>query len=163
MNRSEFQMFVRAYLRASSDQQDAQRARASLQAFVDEKGLKIPTWYAENESGASLKRPELFRLINDSQPGDLLICEQVDRISRLTTADWNKLKDEIAAKKIRIVALDLLTSWIMVNADENDFTSRIFEGINSMLLDMLAAVGRKDYEDRRRRQAQGQAKAKAKA
>jgi DNA invertase Pin-like site-specific DNA recombinase len=29
------------------------------------------------------------------------------------------------------------------------------------LLDMLAAVARKDYEDRRRRQAQGQAKAKA--
>jgi DNA invertase Pin-like site-specific DNA recombinase len=30
-----------------------------------------------------------------------------------------------------------------------------------MLLDMLAAVARKDYEDRRRRQMQGQAKAKA--
>jgi DNA invertase Pin-like site-specific DNA recombinase len=30
-----------------------------------------------------------------------------------------------------------------------------------MLLDMLAAVSRKDYDDRRRRQAQGQAKAKA--
>jgi DNA invertase Pin-like site-specific DNA recombinase len=28
-----------------------------------------------------------------------------------------------------------------------------------MLLDMLAAVARKDYDDRRRRQAQGQAKA----
>ena len=30
-----------------------------------------------------------------------------------------------------------------------------------MLLDMLAAVARKDYEDRRRREAQGRAKAKA--
>jgi DNA invertase Pin-like site-specific DNA recombinase len=30
-----------------------------------------------------------------------------------------------------------------------------------MLFDMLAAVARKDYVDRRRRQAQGQAKAKA--
>ena len=30
-----------------------------------------------------------------------------------------------------------------------------------MMLDVLAAVARKDYEDRRRRQAQGQAKAKA--
>ena len=30
-----------------------------------------------------------------------------------------------------------------------------------MMLDMLAAVARKDYEDRRRRQAQGQARAKA--
>jgi DNA invertase Pin-like site-specific DNA recombinase len=30
-----------------------------------------------------------------------------------------------------------------------------------MLLDMLAAIARKDYEDRRRRQMQGQEKAKA--
>src|SRR5829696_789226 len=38
---------------------------------------------------------------------------------------------------------------------------RMFEAINGMLLDMLAAVARKDYEDRRRPQAQGQAKAMA--
>jgi DNA invertase Pin-like site-specific DNA recombinase len=37
----------------------------------------------------------------------------------------------------------------------------MFEAINGMLLDMLAAVARKDYDDRSRRQAQGQAKAKA--
>jgi hypothetical protein len=37
----------------------------------------------------------------------------------------------------------------------------MFEAINGMMLDMLAAVARKDYDDRRRRQAQGQAKAKA--
>jgi hypothetical protein len=34
------------------------------------------------------------------------------------------------------------------------FTGRMFEAINGMLLDMLAAVARKDYVDRRRRQAQ---------
>ena len=32
--------------------------------------------------------------------------------------------------------------------------------INSMMLDMLAAVARKDYEDRRRRQSEGITKAK---
>lgn len=42
-----------------------------------------------------------------------------------------------------------------------EFTARMFEAINGMLLDMLAAVARKDYDDRRRRRAQGQAKAKA--
>ena len=31
----------------------------------------------------------------------------------------------------------------------------MFEAINGMLLDMLAAVARKDYDDRRRRQAHG--------
>jgi DNA invertase Pin-like site-specific DNA recombinase len=36
----------------------------------------------------------------------------------------------------------------------------LFEAINGKLLDMLAAVARKDYVDQRRRQAQGQAEAK---
>jgi DNA invertase Pin-like site-specific DNA recombinase len=50
---------------------------------------------------------------------------------------------------------------MMATANADEFTGRMFEAINGMLLDMLAAVARKDYDDRRRRQAQGQAKAKA--
>ena len=49
----------------------------------------------------------------------------------------------------------------MLTAPADDFTARMFAAVNSMMLDVLAAVARKDYEDRRRRQAQGQAKAKA--
>lgn len=49
----------------------------------------------------------------------------------------------------------------MATANADDFTARMFDAINGMMLDMLAAVARKDYEDRRRRQAQGQAKARA--
>lgn len=44
---------------------------------------------------------------------------------------------------------------------EDAFTGRMFDAINGMLLDMLAAIARKDYDDRRRRQAQGIAAAKA--
>ena len=60
---------------------------------------------------------------------------------------------------MRVVALDLPTSWAMATTDA--FTSRMFEAINSMLLDMLAAISRKDYEVRRRRQKQGQDRARA--
>jgi DNA invertase Pin-like site-specific DNA recombinase len=154
-------MFVRAYLRASTDEQDASRARQQLEAFAAERDLTIAAWYVENESGASLKRPELFRLLADSRPGDVLLVEQVDRLSRLTASDWEKLKAELAARHVRVVALDLPTSWMMATAKADDFTARMFDAINSMMLDMLAAMARKNYEDRRRRQAQGQAKAKA--
>jgi DNA invertase Pin-like site-specific DNA recombinase len=118
-------------------------------------------WYVENESGAKLARPELFRLLADAHSGDILLVEQVDRLSRLTASDWEVLKAELAAQRIRVVALDLPTSWMMATANRDEFTGRMFEAINGMLLDMLAAVARKDYDDRRRRQAQGQAKAKA--
>lgn len=153
-------MFVRAYLRASTKEQDAARAKKELQAFANGHGLKIAAWYLENESGASLARPELFRLLGDCQPGDTLIIEQVDRLSRLNAADWERLKDEIRQRRVRIVALDLPTSHSMATAKEDDFTVRMLEALNGMLLDMLAAIARKDYEDRRRRQAQGIAKAK---
>src|ERR1700685_2881227 len=106
-----------------------------------------------------LARPELFRLLADSRPGDVLLVEQVDRLSRLEEEDWTKLKAELAARKVRVVALDLPTSWMMATKTGDEFTGRMFEAINGMLLDMLAAIGRKDYEDRRRRQLQGQEKA----
>lgn len=154
-------MVVRAYLRASTDDQDAERARAELEAFAAERDLAIVATYVENESGAKLQRPELFRLLKDARPGDILLLEQVDRLSRLTAADWQSLRAEIEARQIRIVALDLPTSWSQLGAERDDFTARMFAAINAMMLDVLAAVARKDYEDRRRRQAQGQARAKA--
>jgi DNA invertase Pin-like site-specific DNA recombinase len=153
--------YVRAYLRASTDDQDANRARDQLKAFAAERGLEIVAWYCENESGAKLARPELFRLLTDAHDGDILLVEQVDRLSRLTDADWQKLKAELDTRHIRVVALDLPTSWMMAAKAADEFTSRMFEAINRMLLDMLAAVARKDYTDRRRRQTQGQAKARA--
>jgi DNA invertase Pin-like site-specific DNA recombinase len=153
--------FIRAYLRASTNEQDAARARAQVEAFAAGRAMQIAAWYIENESGAKLARPELLRLLSDCHPGDVLLVEQVDRLSRLNTADWDRLKVELASRKVRVVALDLPTSWVMATGKVDDFTARMFDAINGMMLDMLAAVARKDYEDRRRRQMQGQAKAKA--
>lgn len=153
-------MFVRAYLRASTKEQDANRAKTDLLSFAKERGLKIASSYVENESGASLQRPELFRLLTDSQPGDILLIEQVDRLSRLNAEDWEKLKNEIKSRQVRVVALDLPTSWSLMSSNADEFTMRMSEAINSMMLDMIAAIARKDYEDRRRRQMQGIAKAK---
>jgi DNA invertase Pin-like site-specific DNA recombinase len=153
-------MFIRAYLRASTDQQDATRAREDLERFASERGLTIAAWYVENESGASLKRPELFRLLADSRPGDILLTEQVDRLSRLNAEDWQELNATIQQKRVRVVALDLPTSWQLAAAGD-ELTRRMLEALNGMMLDMLAAIARKDYEDRRRRVAQGIQKAKA--
>lgn len=153
-------MFIRAYLRASTEDQDAARAKKQLLAFAKERGFRVATCYIENVSGASLQRPELFRLLEDSDVGDVLLLEQVDRLSRLTASDWERLKAEIKAKGVRIVSLDLPTSWSFLQASPDDFTARMIAAINDMLLDMLAAIARKEYEDRCRRQMQGIEKAK---
>ncbi|CQJ32775.1 putative resolvase [Yersinia mollaretii] len=43
----------------------------------------------------------------------------------------------------------------------DEFTLAMLKAINGMMLDMLAAIARKDYSDRRRRQEEGITKAKA--
>lgn len=155
-------MFIRAYLRASTDEQDAGRARASLEKFASDHNKVIACEYLENASGAAADRPELLRLLKDARKGDVLLVESIDRLSRLPADDWAKLKGAIDAKGLRIVALDLPTSHQgMRDTQGDEFTGRMLAAINSMLVEMMAAIARKDYEQRRERQAQGIRKAKA--
>ncbi|WP_341783382.1 recombinase family protein [Pseudomonas putida] len=155
-------MFIRAYLRASTDEQDASRARASLEKFASDYNKVIASEYLENASGAAVDRPELLRLLKDARKGDVLLVESIDRLSRLPADDWAKLKAAIDAKGLRIVALDLPTSHQgMRDTQGDEFTARMLAAINSMLVEMMAAIARKDYEQRRERQAQGIQKAKA--
>lgn len=148
-----------AYLRASTDKQDAERAKAELVNFSKNMGLTVSFWFIEYETGSKLNRPELFRLLDIADPGDILLVEQVDRISRLNAKDWETLKHLIHEKNIRVVAMDLPTSHKLIDASD-EFTNRMLSAVNAMMLDMLAAIARKDYMDRRRRQAQGVQKAK---
>lgn len=86
------------YLRASTKDQDALRAKASLEAFVAEKGLLVAGVYSENISGTTLDRPELMRMLDEAQTGECIVCESVDRLSRLSQSDWETLKAKIKAK-----------------------------------------------------------------
>ena len=154
-------MYIFGYLRASTSEQNAKRAQGVLQKFVQDKGFRVAGWYIENQSGASLQRPELLRLLDDAQEGDAVLIEQIDRLTRLDEHSWLKLKEMLNQKSLKIISLDLPTSHLSLTPHAtDDFTSTMLRAVNSMMLDMLAAIARKDYEDRRRRQAEGIKKAK---
>lgn len=152
-------MFIRAYLRASTAEQDANRARATLEKFANDNELKIAKFYVENESGAKLERPKLNELLEDCSEGDILLIEDIDRLTRLKADDWEILRNRIAMKKIKIVAVNVPTTHMQMN--NNDFTAAILSAVNTMLIELLATVARRDYEQRRERQAQGIEKAQA--
>lgn len=155
-------MYIHGYLRASTKEQDALRAKNRMKAFVEEKGFRMASWYTENVSGASLQRPELLRLLDDAAPGDIILIEQVDRLSRMDEDGWQKLKHLISEKNLVVVSLDLPTSHMaLISPAGDEFTRAMLKAVNGMMLDMLAAIARKDYEDRRRRQKEGIMKAKA--
>ena len=156
-------MFIRAYLRASTKEQDATRAKAALDAFAKSKGQVIASYYIENESGATLQRPELMRLIDESHKGDVLLVEQIDRLARLNEKDWGKLKNMLDEKDIAVVTPELPLSHSALGGGITGVdaaTAAIMRGLNTMMLDVLAITARKDYEDRRRRQAEGIKRAK---
>lgn len=151
-------MLCYLYLRASTKDQNANRAETALRQFAADHNLTIVGAEAENASGTRLDRPALFKILDTAPAGAAILVEQVDRLSRLKEADWQTLRRIIEEKELRIISLDLPTSHMLAAPDE--FTASMFKAINGMMLDMLAAIARKDYTDRRRRQAEGIARAK---
>lgn len=146
-------MNAHLYLRASTKDQDALRAKASLEAFAADKGLALAGIYSENISGTKLNRPELMRLLATAEKGEVLLVESVDRLSRLSQADWERLKATIKDKGLRLVIADLPTSHMMV--EDKGITGQIMDVINNMLIDLMATMARLDQEKRVERIKQG--------
>ena len=146
-------MKAHLYLRASTKDQDSLRALSTLQAFAAKTGLEVAGVYAENVSGTKLDRPELFRLLDTAEHGDVLLCESVDRLSRLSQDDWESLKATIKAKGLRLVVDDLPTSHQLVT--DKGITGQVMMVINNMLIDLMATMARLDQEKRVERIRQG--------
>lgn len=146
-------MTIRIYVRASTKDQDAERALDDFKKFA----LSIEgdvKKYVENESGTKLDRPVLNRLLDDSSNDDTLLVESVDRLSRLSQNDFEILKNRIKEKGLKLVVADLPTTHMLVNSADNT-TSSILNLVNNMLIDLLATMARLDNDKRRERIKQG--------
>ncbi|MBH3372555.1 recombinase family protein [Pseudomonas juntendi] len=149
-------MKAHLYLRASTNDQDAERAKQFLLDFALDKSLQVADFYAENISGTKLERPELSRLLTSATAGDVLLVESVDRLSRLTMAEWDSLKTTIKSKGLRLVVADMPTTHEMLTLkDDGDIGTRIMRVINEMLVDLMATMARLDQEKRVERIKQG--------
>lgn len=146
-------MTVRIYVRASTKDQDAERALSDLITFSNEYGSEYVE-YVENESGTKLNRPILTKLLNESKQGDILLVESVDRLSRLEQSDFEILKQQIKGKGLRLVVADLPTTHVI----NSGMTGEILNVINSMLIDLLATMAKLDNDKRKERIKQGLAR-----
>ena len=106
-------MNTRIYLRASTKDQDAQRALQILQDLNQDLNLGEITVYMENYSGTKLDRPELNKLLSEANKGDTLLVESVDRLSRLTQRDFQELKRRIQEKGLRVNGILKLTPFTL--------------------------------------------------
>ena len=147
-------MTIRIYVRASTKDQDAERALDDLKLFSKNYNDHEHVEYIENESGTKLNRPILNKLLEESEDGDTLLVESVDRLSRLSQNDFEILKNRIKEKGLRLVVADLPTTHMKFDEDQS-ITSSILNLINNMLIDLLATMARLDNDKRRERIKQG--------
>ena len=85
------------YARVSTLEQNLDRQiDALVNAGVDPRMI-----YQEKITGTKLQRPELNRLLEDLQPGDVLIIPDLTRISR-STKDLLMLVENVREKKASI-------------------------------------------------------------
>jgi DNA invertase Pin-like site-specific DNA recombinase len=151
------QRIARIYQRVSTDGQDLQRQ----QKLVDEAiaaGYYIASVYSEKASGTIENRPELQRMIADLQPGETIIAEHLDRITRLPMDKAEALMATIKAKGALVSVPGLID---LPKAGEG-VADIVMGAMQDMLLKLALYQCRQDYEVRRQRQAEGIAIAKTK-
>ena len=146
-------MTTRIYVRASTKDQDAERALDDLRAFAKASKGDVKE-YIENESGTKLDRPVLNDLLDKAENGDTLLVESVDRLSRLKQDEFEVLKGRIKDKGLKLVVADLPTTHVLLNTNDT-ITSSILNLVNNMLIDLLATMARLDNDKRRERIKQG--------
>lgn len=144
---------ARIYLRVSSDSQDLQRQERIIQD-ARTAGYYVAGVYREKASGARVDRPELLRMIEDLQPGDVVIAEKIDRISRLPLPEAEKLIDSIRAKGAMLSVPGVLDLSELVS-DATGVARVVLESVQELLLKLALQMARDDYEDRREKQKQG--------
>jgi DNA invertase Pin-like site-specific DNA recombinase len=143
----------RIYQRVSSDQQDLSRQQV-LEEQARAAGYYIAGVYREKASGTTAERPELQRMIRDLQPGEVVIAEKIDRISRLPLADAEKLVATIKDKGARLAIPGIVDLSELV-AESNGVAKIVLESVQSMLLRIALQMARDDWETRKERQRHG--------
>jgi len=144
---------ARIYLRVSANDQDIKRQEA-LVTEAKAAGYYVAGVYKEKASGARADRPELLRMIADLQPGEVVIAEKMDRISRLPLEEAENLVKTIKSKGVRLAIPGVVDLSELV-AEASGHAKIVLEAVQDMLLKIALQAARDDYEDRRKRQREG--------
>jgi DNA invertase Pin-like site-specific DNA recombinase len=150
---------ARIYERVSTDEQDLSR-QAKIEQSARASGYYIAGIYREKASGARADRPELLRMIADLQPGEVVVAEKIDRISRLPLPEAEQLVATIRATGAKL-AIPGLVDLSDLAAESEGVARIVLESVQDLLLKLALQIARDDYETRRERQRQGVQLAKA--
>ncbi|MGJ8517605.1 recombinase family protein [Carnimonas bestiolae] len=151
---------ARVYMRVSTEHQDLER-QESLVEQARAQGFYVAGIYKEKASGVNANRPELQRMIRDLQPGEVVVAERLDRITRLPLEDAERLIQTIRASGARLAIPDVVDLGDLAS-NAIGVSKVVLDAVQDMLMKIALVQARQDYLDRRKRQAEGIAIAKRK-
>ncbi|WP_283095917.1 recombinase family protein, partial [Escherichia coli] len=124
----------------STDAQDLERQEAITTA-AKAAGYYVAGIYREKASGARADRPELLRMIGDLQPGEVVIAEKIDRISRLPLPEAERLVASIQAKGARL-AVPGVVDLSDLAAEAQGVAKIVLEAVQIMLFRLALQMAR---------------------
>lgn len=144
---------ARVYLRVSTEDQELTR-QESIIDDARKRGFYVAGIYKEKASGARADRPELQRMIADLQPGEVVIAEKIDRISRLPLQEAEQLIASIRERGAKL-AIPGIVDLSELAVDVEGIAKIVLDSTQEMLLKIALQNARDDYETRRKRQKEG--------
>ena len=117
---------VRGYMRISTTKVDQKfdRQEAQLEDHAD-------VFYADRVSGSKRSRPELDRLLDDLEEGDVVLILSIDRLSR-STKDLLDIVDKIRERGASLLSLQ--DSWLDTTSENpmSDFLLTVMGALAEM-------------------------------
>lgn len=88
------------YARVSTEDQNLYRQTDAL----TKAGVDVRNIYKEKLTGKNKDRPELIKMLDELQPGDILVVSELNRLSR-STKDLIGISETITDKKVELISL----------------------------------------------------------
>lgn len=150
---------VRIYIKAAKNQEDIAQ-QEGLVMMVNAQGYAVSDIYLEQVKDGT-NRPALAKLLRELEPGEIVVFENLEHISRLPMDKLEALLEGVRSKKASI-AIPGLIDLEPDSCDQAEIKGLVFRTRQELLQDVILYIARKEYGERRRRQMEGIERAKSK-
>lgn len=151
---------VRIYIKAAKNQEDIAQ-QEGLVMMVNAQGYAVSDIYLEQVKDGT-NRPALAKLLRELEPGEIVVFENLEHISRLPMEKLEALLEGVRSKKAFIAIPGLIDLSEPESCDQTEIKSLVFKTRQELLQDVILYIARKEYGERRRRQIEGIERAKSK-
>ncbi|MDF2540857.1 MAG: recombinase family protein [Herbinix sp.] len=145
------------YHRTSTTEQHLDRGINEIRKYCSDNGISLhkDKVYTDQQTGKDFNRPS-YQLLKQEvlESDDILIITEVDRLGR-NRADTLKELQYFKDNKIRVLILELPTSFMDVSRLDNVMAKMVLEGVNNMLIDIFTILAEGEMHKREKRQREG--------